>query len=171
MIAGDDVRVDDRREALRVPGGDRGAHGFARRATSSLMRSKMTTFASAATPIVRIMPAKPGRVSVTFEEQDRRVQEDRVDAETEDCDEAEEAVEEQQEERDDEQAADRRVLRLPRASPCRASPRCLSRSIVTKLTGSAPVWSTSARSFASLIEPMPVICAPPLPGIPLGFSL
>ena len=32
---------------------------------SSLMRSKMTMFASAATPIVRIMPAKPGSVSVT----------------------------------------------------------------------------------------------------------
>ncbi len=34
--------------------------------TSSLIRSKMTTFASAATPIVRIRPAKPGRVSVTL---------------------------------------------------------------------------------------------------------
>ena len=33
--------------------------------TSSLMRSKMTTFASAATPIVRMMPANPGSVSVT----------------------------------------------------------------------------------------------------------
>ncbi len=33
---------------------------------SSLMRSKMTTFASAATPIVRIRPAKPGSVSVTL---------------------------------------------------------------------------------------------------------
>ena len=32
---------------------------------SSLIRSKTTTFASAATPIVRIRPAKPGRVSVT----------------------------------------------------------------------------------------------------------
>ncbi len=34
--------------------------------TSSLIRSKMTTFASAATPIVRIRPAKPGSVSVTL---------------------------------------------------------------------------------------------------------
>ena len=33
--------------------------------TSSLIRSKITTFASAATPIVRIKPAKPGSVSVT----------------------------------------------------------------------------------------------------------
>ncbi len=31
---------------------------------SSLMRSKMMMFASAATPIVRINPAIPGRVSV-----------------------------------------------------------------------------------------------------------
>ncbi len=34
--------------------------------TSSLMRSKTTTFASAATPIVRISPANPGSVSVTL---------------------------------------------------------------------------------------------------------
>ena len=34
--------------------------------TSSLMRSKMTTFASAATPTVSTMPAKPGSVSVTL---------------------------------------------------------------------------------------------------------
>ena len=32
---------------------------------SSFIRSKMTTLASAATPIVRISPAIPGRVSVT----------------------------------------------------------------------------------------------------------
>ena len=31
---------------------------------SSLMRSKMTMFVSAATPIVRISPAMPGSVSV-----------------------------------------------------------------------------------------------------------
>ncbi len=34
--------------------------------TSSLMRSKMTMFASAATPNVSTRPAKPGRVSVTL---------------------------------------------------------------------------------------------------------
>ena len=34
--------------------------------TSSLIRSNTTTFASAATPIVRIRPAKPGSVSVTL---------------------------------------------------------------------------------------------------------
>ena len=33
--------------------------------TSSLMRSKMTMLASAATPIVRIVPAMPGSVIVT----------------------------------------------------------------------------------------------------------
>ena len=34
--------------------------------TSSLMRSKMTMFASAATPNVSTSPAKPGSVSVTL---------------------------------------------------------------------------------------------------------
>ena len=34
--------------------------------TSSLIRSKMTMFASAATPIVRIRPAKLGSVIVTL---------------------------------------------------------------------------------------------------------
>ena len=34
--------------------------------TSSLMRSKMTMFASAATPKVSTRPAKPGRVIVTL---------------------------------------------------------------------------------------------------------
>ena len=44
-------------------------------------------------------------------------------------------------------------------------------SSVTNFTGSAPVWSTIARSFASLIDPMPVICAPFEPVMPFGFSL
>ncbi len=65
--------------------------------TSSLIRSKMTMFASAATPIVRIRPAKPGRVSVTLKMQDRPVEEDAVDGEPEDRDDAEEAVRDQQE--------------------------------------------------------------------------
>ena len=44
------------------------------------------------------------------------------------------------------------------------------RSIVTNLTGSAPVCSTSARFFASVSEPMPVISAPPFDGsIPSGY--
>ena len=34
-------------------------------------------------------------------------------------------------------------------------------SSVTNSTGSAPVWSTSARSFASWMSPMPVIWALP----------
>ncbi len=38
---------------------------------SSLIRSKMTTFASAATPIVRIRPAKPGQRQRDAEQQDR----------------------------------------------------------------------------------------------------
>ncbi len=72
----------------------------------------MTTFASAATPIVRIRPAKPGSVSDDAEEQDRAVHEGRVDREPDDRDDAEEAVEDEQEERDDDQAGDRSVARL-----------------------------------------------------------
>jgi hypothetical protein len=40
------------------------------------------------------------------------------------------------------------------------------RSSVSNLTGSAPVCRTIARSFASPIEPMPVIWAPLPPVIP-----
>jgi hypothetical protein len=61
------------------------------------MRSKTTTFASAATPIVRIRPAKPGSVSVTPKS---RIAE------------AEEPIEDEQEERHDEEADQRRLLRL-----------------------------------------------------------
>ena len=61
---GDHVRVDDRRDALAVALGDRRQHRSARARTSSFIRSKMTTFESAATPIVRIRPAMPGSVSV-----------------------------------------------------------------------------------------------------------
>ena len=39
-----------------------------------------------------------------------------------------------------------------------------------KLYGRAPVWSTSARSFASWTDPMPVISAPFVPGMPFGLS-
>ena len=45
------------------------------------------------------------------------------------------------------------------------------RSSVSNLTGSAPVWRTIARSFASLIEPIPVICAPFPPVIPFGYCV
>ena len=72
----------------------------------------MTTFASAATPIVRIRPGEARQRQRDAEEQDRRVHEGGVDPEAEHGDEAEEAVEEQQEDRDDDQAADRGVARL-----------------------------------------------------------
>jgi hypothetical protein len=56
------------------------------------MRSNTTTFASAATLIVRIRPAKPGRVSVTLKSR-IGVHERGVDAETDHRDDPEEAVE------------------------------------------------------------------------------
>ena len=45
------------------------------------------------------------------------------------------------------------------------------RSSVSNLTGSAPVWRTIARSFASPIDPSPVICAPFPPVIPFGYCV
>ena len=72
----------------------------------------MTTFASAATPSVSTRPAKPGQRQRDVEEQDRGVEEGRVDPEPEHGDEAEEAVEDEQEERHEQQADDRGRLRL-----------------------------------------------------------
>ncbi len=43
-------------------------------------------------------------------------------------------------------------------------------SSVRNSTGSAPVWRTSARSFASPMSPRPEICAPFDPVIPPGYS-
>ena len=60
----DDVGVDDRREALLVALA-MAAASICRARTSSLTRSKMTMFASAATPSVRIRPAMPGSVRTT----------------------------------------------------------------------------------------------------------
>ena len=42
-------------------------------------------------------------------------------------------------------------------------------SRVLNVTGRAPLWSTSARSFASSMLPMPVIWAPFVPPIPFGY--
>ena len=72
----------------------------------------MTTFASAATPIVRIRPAKPGQRHGDVEEQDRRVHEGRVDREAGHGDDTEQPVQEQEEDRDDDQPDQRRGLRL-----------------------------------------------------------
>ena len=104
---GDDVRVDDRREALLVALGIATGTDLPAR-ISSLTRSKMTMFASAATPIVRIRPAMPGSVIVIGISLIEREHEQRVDAEGADRDDAEDAVEGEQEQRDEEQAGDAR---------------------------------------------------------------
>ena len=79
---------------------------------SSLMRSKMTTFASAATPSVRTRPAMPGQRQGDVEEEHRGVEQRRVHEQAEHGDEAEEAVEDQQEERHGQEADERCDLRL-----------------------------------------------------------
>ena len=72
----------------------------------------MTTFASAATPIVRIRPGEARQRERDVEQEDRRVEERGVDAEADHGDHAEEAVEDEQEQGDDQQADQRRRLRL-----------------------------------------------------------
>ena len=109
---GDDVRVDDRVEALARSRPRSRRAPICPRAYSSFTRSKMTTFASAATPSVRIEPGEARQGQRDVEEQDRGVEERRVDAEADHRDEAEQAVEEEQEERDDEQADERGLPRL-----------------------------------------------------------
>ena len=76
------------------------------------MRSKMTTFASAATPIVRIMPAMPGSVIVIGYRRISAVEERREDQQRDVGDEAEEPVEEQHVDHHDEQADDAREQAL-----------------------------------------------------------
>ena len=146
----DDVCVEDRPEALRVARRRSPRARTCPARDSSLMRSKTTTFASAATPIVRINPAKPGSVSVTPKSTIAAYMNARVDREADDCDDAEEAVEHEQEQRDQDQAADRGVARLLRSESLPSVAETSVRSSGTKLTGSAPVCRTSARSFASL---------------------
>ena len=107
----DDVGVDDRVEALRVAGLDRGAD------TTSGARLFLDAFED---DDVRVGghperqheagEAREGQRHV--EDQDRGVEERGVDAEPEHGDEPEEAVEDQQEEGDEQEADDRRLLGL-----------------------------------------------------------
>ena len=156
---GHDVRVDDRVEALRYPVATAARIDFPAR-TSSLMRSKMTTFASAATPTVRIRPAKPGSVSVTLKSRIAAYRKRRVDAEADDGHEAEEAVEDQQQDRDRDQAADRRLLRPGSASPCRAWPRPACCSTVLELDRQRTGLQDERDPLRLAARvPRPVICA------------
>ena len=135
----DDVRVDDRREALLVARWRCPRRSICPPRISSLTRSKMTMFASAATPIVRIRPAMPGQRQRDRDQLDQREEVDRVDDQRADGDHAEHAVEDEQEERDDRRS--RRGRRSgPGAAPaCRASPRPATAEISSSLIGSAPV--------------------------------
>ena len=166
----DDVRVENRVEALAVPGGDRGAHGLP--GAHFFLDAFEDDDVRVGRDADRQDQAGEARQRQRHvEEQDRRVVEERVDREADHRDEAEEAVEHEQEERDDDQAD---------SAACHA---CVSellpsvaetsvRSICLKLTGSAPVWRTSARSFASPIEPpWPRSISAFGPGMPSGFVL
>ena len=107
----DDVRVEDRAEALRVAGRDRGAHGLpGAHLFLDAFEDDDVRVGRDADRQDQAGEARQGQRDA--EEQDRGVEEGRVDPEADHGDEAEEAVEEEQEERDDEEADDRRALRL-----------------------------------------------------------
>ena len=152
------VGVDDRAEALRVARRDGRAHGLRPARTSSLMRSKMTTFASAATPIVRIMPAMPGQRHRHRYREDQPEEQRRVDEQREVGDDAQEPVEDDHPDHHDQQARDARDRGPARATSCRAWPRPASATERANSTGSEPDCSTSATSLASS-SVTPVICA------------
>ena len=107
----DDVGVDDRVEALRVAGLDRGLHAPAR-ARLLLDAFEDDDVRVGGHPQRQHEAGEAGKRQGHVEEEDRGVEERGVDAEPEHCDEAEEAVEDEQEERHEEQADDRRRLRL-----------------------------------------------------------
>ena len=153
---GDDVRVEDRVEALAVAGRDRRAHGLpGAHLFLDAFEDDDVRVGRDADREDQAGEARQRQRDV--EEEDRRVVEERVDREAEHRDEAEEAVEHEQEERDDHEADDRRVPRLRQRAPCRAWPRRRCARSARSCTGSAPVWSTSARSCASLKDEPPIV--------------
>ena len=111
VITRDDVRVDDRVEALGVAGLDRGAHGLP--GPHFFLDPFEDDDVRVGRDADRQDQAGEARQRQRdVEEQDRRVEEGRVDAEADDRDDAEEAVEHEQEDGDDQQADQRGELRL-----------------------------------------------------------
>ena len=108
---GDDVGVDDRREALRVSRLDRRPDA-ASRARLLLDAFEDDDVRVGGDPERQHEAGEARQRQGDVEEQDRGVEEGGVDAEPEHGDEAEEAVEDEQEERDEEQADDGGCLRL-----------------------------------------------------------
>ena len=102
---GDDVRVDDRREALAVTRRDRGAHRLAG-AVLLLHALEDDDVRVGGHPQRQDHPCEARQGQRDVEDQDRRVEEGGVDAEADHGDDAEHAVEDEQEERDDEEARD-----------------------------------------------------------------
>jgi hypothetical protein len=108
---GHDVRIDDRVEPLRIPGGDRGPYGFAR--TDLLFDAFEHDHVRVSCDSDREDEAREsGQGQGHMEEEERRVQERGINAEPDDRDEAEEAVEDEQEQRDGDQPAEGGDLRL-----------------------------------------------------------
>ena len=108
---GDDVRVEDRVEALAVAGRDRGAHGLP--GAHLFLDAFEDDDVRVGRDADREDQAGEARQRQRHvEEQDRGVVEERVDREADHRDEAEEAVQDEQEDRDDERG--RRARRCHR---------------------------------------------------------
>jgi len=128
------------------PAGIRGAHGLASRILH-LDAFRRDDVASA-TRTSRFVAAIAGRVSVTWKQKDRGVEEGRVDAEADHRDQPEEAVEDEHGRRPP--AAGRSgppFFRLVEGVLAERSRRHRCASILDEVDGKAPVWSTSAKSF------------------------
>ena len=98
-------------ETLRVARADRGAHGLAG-AHLFLHAFEDNDIRVGGHPDREDHPREAREGQRDVEEENRRVEERRVDREPDHRDETEEAVQEEQEKRDDQQADDRRALRL-----------------------------------------------------------
>ena len=163
----DDVRVDDRRDAALVSVAIAESEERPAR-SSSLIRSKMTMFESAAIPIVRIRPAMPGCERDGYQ-LDQPVEEDAVRDQREARDHAQQAVEAHQEDQDEPEADGAGQQALAQRLLAGEAETCVS-EIGFRSIGSAPVFRTSARSCASWSLKPPEIWAPVRPSIPSGFS-
>ncbi len=108
---GDDVRVDDGREALAVAGGDRGPDVLPG-AVLLLHALEDDDVRVGGHPQRQDHPGEARQGQSDVEDEDRGVEEGGVDEEADHGDDAEHAVEDEQEERDGEESGDRRLPRL-----------------------------------------------------------
>ncbi len=153
---GDDVRVDDRRDALAVALADRRQ----RRAPEAQL-----LLYSLEDDDVRVgrdadredQPRDARQGQRDRDDLDHRQVEEGVDREPERGDEAEEAVVDEQEEHDERRGPRGRAMIAPSSASWPRVAETVDWLISASSTGSAPIRRNSARSCASVIEKLPEI--------------